>query len=197
MKLQDFYKFAENQVSSTMDGLNPGSLNQNTLPDLDSEATQQTNNLLTPPTPTMPQFDIKTAQISKIGEKIMQKIADELTELTIKTGVKVVDDPDYRYLLKEAGIKPPTEPDINLHYLLSGSFDKIANIAQTPANKELLSKVWKEMPGVARWGTLGRYAALGVPLVGGAAYLKGRSTGKEKGKQELTDALMQRYHGNQ
>jgi len=139
---------------------------------------------------------------------MVDKIASEITELTLQSSLEKVADPDYCYLLKEAGISPLEKPDHNFHELVTRQHIKIAAdgnlslVDQTKvavsakAKQKLLEKVLKDLPGVARWGTTGRYAAAAVPAVGGAAYLKGRSTGKKKGKQELADALMARYKQN-
>ena len=57
---------------------------------------------------------------------------------------------------------------------------------------QLVDSVSKDVKPNTRLGSIGRWGVVGLPVVGGGAYLAGRSGGKEAGQQELANALQQR-----
>lgn len=66
----------------------------------------------------------------------------------------------------------------------AGLADRLVSLGKKMGAKEVVKKPYL--------GSIGSYALAGAPIAAGAAYLKGKSSGKEKAKQEIANEIAEK-----
>jgi len=129
--------------------------------------------------------------LSPIASRMVEKIAEEVTQLTLQARLTAPQDEHYKFLMKSAGVEVPDSPVEEVTRVLETiqELEKVAAGGEVAAAKSLMKEV---APGLLRWGTLGRWGTAALVPTGVGAYLYGKHKGRGVGQQELADALAAR-----
>jgi hypothetical protein len=82
----------------------------------------------------------KRDELSPLAASYLNKIAEELSQITLSSRLKPIDDPHYHWLLKKAGVEVPQERNDDLEGVVSSTIKKVASGQELDKTEQILVK---------------------------------------------------------